>query len=798
MRRITLIGILALACLGTLWLAFRQHGAPPATGAVILPPPEGRRANWFDDAEILRETEHDLEDPAGTRRTTLLRRAGRYPLVRVVETLATDPVTGTRTVVSDSAVIADHFMVTLRDGVTEDDLRSFNVVQGTRIRRKMYAPNMYLVEIPSPGAGDLERLVAAYNAETSLFAGAEPDHLVELFDTTPNDPSYTNGDLWGIDKIDCPKAWDTNTGGDVVVAVIDSGVDYDHFDLADNIWSNPNEVAGNSVDDDGNGFVDDVHGWDFGSNDSDPKDFLGHGTRVSGVIGAVGNNATGMVGTAWSVKIMAVKITDDAGAGSTSTGIECLNYVRTMRTNGVNVRVSNNSWGSSLFVAGLSNAVAGNRDSDILCVASAGNYNENADSLPRYPAAFPMDNVISVLATTSSDGRWYDSNYGATSVDLGAPGDDIYSTHLGDGYLQMDGTSYSAPFVSGAAALLADTVPSLPYHRIRQAILDGVDTVPVLSGLCVTGGRLNVFKAMQEALQPVELTVTGTPVTVGAATPAYGPHSFPPGSTVTAACPATVAQPPLSRYASEGWTGTGSTTSPGTSNAVSFVIAEDSVLDWQWELQHALVQTSSVPGIVQTSSWHNAGTTATTVTAEACVPNGGPDDCFAEWRMDGVRLPDDTNTAANPVSAVMTTSHVAEAVYLPETQDGDGDGMSDWWERFFFGTTNTASGEDRDGDLSPNGDEETAGTDPNNAGSVFEVESIAAANGDTNVVVAWSGISGRVYSVYYAETPTNGFDSWIVDPAFTNVPGAGASMSYTGSVNGTPRRAYHVGVSPSE
>ncbi len=347
MRRIVLFGTLALLGLFVLYFARKRPAAVHSFAPDPAPPPAGRRAAWFKGAEIVEEREQPIEAPSQSLRTTLLRRGtSRYPLVCVKETIETDTRTGEKTVVSDSAVIADHFMVTLREGTTEEELRRFNAEHGTRIRRKMYAPKMYLVEIPSPGLGDLDRLLAIYNKASSLFASAEVDALIELFDTTPNDPSYTNGDLWAIDKISCPKAWDTNTGGDVVVAVIDSGIDYDHADLAANVWSNPNEIAGNSLDDDANGFIDDVHGWDFGSGDNDPRDFVGHGTRVSGVVGAVGSNGTGVVGTCWKVKIMAVKITDDSGNGSTSTGIECLNYVRTMRTNGVNVRVSNNSWGS--------------------------------------------------------------------------------------------------------------------------------------------------------------------------------------------------------------------------------------------------------------------------------------------------------------------------------------------------------------------------------------------------------------------------------------------------------------------
>ena len=215
----------------------------------------------------------------------------------------------------------------------------------------------------------------------------------------------------------------------VLVGVIDTGVDYNHPDLAANIWTNPGEIAGNGIDDDGNGYIDDVHGYDFVNNDGDPMDDNGHGTHFSGTIGGVGNNGIGVAGVNWNVKIMALKFLDSGGSGSTANAVAGVQYATMM-----GVDVTSNSWGGGGFSQALYDAIDAAGAANIAFVAAAGNNGANNDTSPAYPAAYDLPNIISVAATDDNDELASFSNYGAASVDLGAPGVDILSTLPGNQY----------------------------------------------------------------------------------------------------------------------------------------------------------------------------------------------------------------------------------------------------------------------------------------------------------------------------------------------------------------------------
>jgi len=320
--------------------------------------------------------------------------------------------------------------------------------------------------------------------------------------TVPNDPSFTT--LYGLNNvgqtggttdadIDAPEAWNVTTGSSAtIVAVIDTGIDYTHPDLAANIWTNPGEIAGNGVDDDHNGFVDDVHGYDFVNNDGDPMDDHSHGTHVSGTIGAVGNNGTGIAGVNWNVSLMALKFLDASGSGSTADAIRAINYATMMRTTyGVNVRVTSNSWSGGSYEVGMLDAINAGGSAGIMFVAAAGNSATNTDASPSYPAAYDSPAIVSVAATDSTDSLAWFSNYGATSVDLAAPGVDIYSTLPGNRYGTMSGTSMATPHVAGVAALALAVDPSLSVAQLKSRLLDNVDPVASLLGKTVSGGRLN-------------------------------------------------------------------------------------------------------------------------------------------------------------------------------------------------------------------------------------------------------------------------------------------------------------------
>ncbi|BAY12514.1 S8 family serine peptidase [Calothrix sp. NIES-2098] len=302
-------------------------------------------------------------------------------------------------------------------------------------------------------------------------------------DWSPNDSYYTSDNLWGLKKIQAPAVWDYTKGSkNVVVAVVDTGVDYNHPDLAANIW-NPNGI----------------HGWDFGDGDSDPNDNDpkgGHGTHVAGIIGAVGNNGLGVIGVSPNVSIMATKhfrASDPEGyLWDVPKGI----YYAV--DNGA--KIINLSFGSSAFDQAQYDALNYAYSKGVLVIAAAGNSNRNIDTEPHYPASYDLPNIISVTATDQNDQLAYFSNYGANSVDLAAPGVDIYSTFPNNQYAKWNGTSMAVPFVSGAAALLLAANPNLGVLDLRYALLSTVDKVNSLQGKINTGGRLNVLNAYQKVV----------------------------------------------------------------------------------------------------------------------------------------------------------------------------------------------------------------------------------------------------------------------------------------------------------
>jgi len=371
---------------------------------------------------------------------------------------------------------------------------------------------------------------------------AVPDYVIEIDQTLPNDLNATA--LWGMHNtgqtggtpdadIDAPEAWANFTGtSQVVIASIDTGVDYTHEDLAANMWRNLAELGGTpGVDDDGNGYIDDIYGIDTADDDSDPFDTNGHGTHTAGTFGAVGNNGTGVVGVNWDVQVMALRFLATNGTGLTSDAIQAIEYMTMMKSvYGVNIVASNNSWSSGEFSQPLKDAIAASIDAGIMFVASAGNESTNADKKPDYPAAFDLDGIISVAATDHNDSLAAFSNYGSATVDLGAPGVAIWSTDSGGGYRYNSGTSMAAPHVTGAVAMLMASNPDASLSEIKAAILDGVDLVDSLSGKSVTGGRLNLANSLAilgDAGDYYEIVLNaGDAVQITTSTPAGGPFAF--------------------------------------------------------------------------------------------------------------------------------------------------------------------------------------------------------------------------------------------------------------------------------
>lgn len=340
----------------------------------------------------------------------------------------------------------------------------------------------------------------------SGIARAERSYIVHAFDAvpviasrTPNDPRF--GELWGMQKIGAPAAWDSGTGSaSIVVAVSDTGIDYTHPDLAANAWTNAGEIPGNGIDDDGNGYIDDVHGYDFANGDADPMDDNGHGTHVSGTIGGVGNNGVGVAGVNWNVRIVGAKFLTSNGSGSLWAGAQTILYAAK-----VHARVVNASWGClgpSCYASYMEDALKTLNDAGGLFMAAAGNSANDNDAYPSYPANYAVANVVAVAATDSNDALASFSDWGATRVHLAAPGVSILSSLPGGQYASWNGTSMATPHVTGAAALFLAARPDATVTEVKQKLMDTADRVSSLAGKVVSGGRLNVAKLIAAAGHP--------------------------------------------------------------------------------------------------------------------------------------------------------------------------------------------------------------------------------------------------------------------------------------------------------
>lgn len=334
-------------------------------------------------------------------------------------------------------------------------------------------------------------------------------NAVRQFQKTPNDPLYGDTSNWAFPKISADRAWDTGTGlKSTIVAVLDSGVDYNHVDLAANMWRNPNEVPADGIDNDNNGYVDDIFGIDAVSGTSNPMDNFGHGTFCAGLISAVGNNAVGMTGVNWTTQIMAVKIVDAAGI-PLAAEIRGINYVIAQKTAGQNIIAANCSYGDGgyAYIQSQFDALNQLALTGVTIVASAGNDANDNDVRAHYPSNYQIEGLIAVAASDQNDNLAIFSNFGANTVDLAAPGVNVLSTRLVGGqvgtaligntaYGVASGTSFAAPLVAGTVALLKSLKPAASTGQIKAAILGGVDKVAGLAGQVLTGGRLNVKNAV--------------------------------------------------------------------------------------------------------------------------------------------------------------------------------------------------------------------------------------------------------------------------------------------------------------
>ena len=357
---------------------------------------------------------------------------------------------------------------------------------------------------------DADAIVAKYSSLPEVEY-AEPNFEIALDEAgplepiLPHDPQFN--DQWALANsgqrggkqgadISATLAWARTTGSeDLVVAVLDSGVDYTHEDLVSNMWVRPADMAPYS--DTELGTVDDLNGYNAIDGNSDPMDDNGHGTHCAGIIGAEGENNLGIAGVNWNVRIMPLKFMNSGGFGTTKDAIEAINYVIDRKKAGVNVRIISASWGSTQKSRALEDVIRKAYENDILFVAAAGNATTDNDRRPHFPSSYDVPNVISVAALDRNDQLAKFSNYGAKSVAVAAPGVEILSTWLGNQYEEKSGTSMATPVIAGVAALILAENPRMSVDDLRKKIMDSSDPIIALKGKTVTGGRINAAKALQ-------------------------------------------------------------------------------------------------------------------------------------------------------------------------------------------------------------------------------------------------------------------------------------------------------------
>ncbi len=401
-------------------------------------------------------------------------------------------------------------LVRFKSGVSQETIERLTAERHDRVEDRIENVSG-LDAIDDLDNADVATVVSEYQ-QLPEVEYAEPNFEIELDDVDaplvpilPHDPQFN--DQWALANsgqrggkqgadISATVAWATTTGSDkVVVAVLDSGVDYTHEDLIQNMWMRPANLA--PYQDNELGTIDDEHGFNAIDTDSDPMDDNGHGTHCAGIIGAEGENNVGIAGVNWKVQIMPLKFMNSGGFGTTKDAIEAINYVIDRKKAGVNVRIISASWGSTQRSRALEDVIRKAYENDILFVAAAGNATTNNDRNPHFPSSYNVPNVISVAALDRHDELAKFSNWGAKSVAIAAPGVDILSTWLGNAYEEKSGTSMATPVVSGVAALVLAEHPRMSVDELKKKLLASTDPIVALKGKIVTGGRINAAKALQ-------------------------------------------------------------------------------------------------------------------------------------------------------------------------------------------------------------------------------------------------------------------------------------------------------------
>ena len=424
----------------------------------------------------------------------------------------------------------DKILVRFKSGVARTSSLAVTAKHGTQVLREYRVPtNLQVVSVPK--GASVEQAVEDFKRDPEVMY-AEPNYIYELA-TVPNDPQFNQ--LYGMNNtgqtggtpdadINAVEAWNITTGSNnVVIGLLDTGFDYNHEDLAGNIFNNPGEIPGNGIDDDGDGFIDDVHGIDAVNNNGNPLDTDGHGTHVSGTMAARGNNGIGVAGVNWNATIVACKAFNPSGA--LDDILQCMDYFLTLKTrpnNPVDIVATNNSWGGGGFSQALQDAITAHQQAGMLFVAAAGNASSDNDAFAFFPATYPNSNIISVLATNHFDQRAFFSNFGATTVDIGAPGENILSSLPNNQYGLLSGTSMATPHVTGLTGLPKAQDPSRTASQIKNLILTGGTETPGTMGTTMTGRRIRadnslscVDRSLTRRVSPTGTSVfTGTGVAI--------------------------------------------------------------------------------------------------------------------------------------------------------------------------------------------------------------------------------------------------------------------------------------------
>ena len=400
----------------------------------------------------------------------------------------------------------DRFIVRFRG-----DLGSTERMAGVRAVEAAALQQIDILPVDNSLVVRMERNAARALIGATGIEHIEVDRVVRAALHTDDPLLSQQYSLEGATSSNVTNAWDTSVGSPLkLVAVLDSGADLAHPDLAANIWTNPKEIPGNGRDDDRNGYRDDVNGYDFVNKDAVPQDDFGHGSHVAGIVAAVGNNTTGVAGVAWGTQVVVLKVLDQEGSGRISDITKAIDYVTDLKRRGVPITALNLSLGGITYSSALYRAIERARNYDILVIAAAGNLTNNNDTIMWYPANFKIDNLVSVAATDQTAQLAGYSNYGAGSVHLAAPGSAIVNVALQgfypDLYKSMDGTSMASPHVMGIVALIAAANPSLSALQIRSVLLSSVRPLAALSGLVITGGISDANQSVATALQTAGLT----------------------------------------------------------------------------------------------------------------------------------------------------------------------------------------------------------------------------------------------------------------------------------------------------